>query len=300
MGPGRNRNWALCGLAVACGWSGIATVQPALADGPTIVHEIDLGRVHGYHIELDARRGPVNGHTGTPADRASRSRRAPEVRLRVSHGGARSIYSVPATVRAREIRLRSPLIRLTLRFEPGRDLAIEPWCGGTLIRTTSGAYVGSFRFRGESGYVKVARHRLLGERTLAPSTCGSRRPTAEVVGLPARRGLAAILHAHNVASSTHLYAFARDDGRGALYATNRGRRKEILIRRYAFARARGEGLWLAAGLDAATVGPLAPLFRGSAEFTAPDSWTGDLAVRFLGIGPEPLTGPGFVATLEPG
>ena len=169
-----------------------------------------------------------------------------------------------------------------------------------------GVFVGSFRFRGEHGYVSVRAHRAKGAVVTVARRCerGTRGPS---------RPRPLVLRGRNEnAESATLVAGWRHGGSVQNFAAYEARQGFIFLAQSAesrgsvaiFHEARStadDGLSLNDSLTEAEVSPPRP-FSGSGTYrAAPDgtvSWDGSLSVFFPGAGEVPLTGPPFEATVD--
>jgi hypothetical protein len=150
-----------------------------------------------------------------------------------------------------------------------------------------GHFRGVFRFRGEDGYVKARAHKIrvnMGRN--GPLHCQGHEHGTELV---ARSG------------TTKFFAFDDTDlGATFLDASSKERVGPVQVHRMAFRGSppdAGEFTFNSA-LTSARVAPGGPSFTGTAGFSSPANWTGNLAVSFAGEENVPLTGPGFRANLK--
>jgi hypothetical protein len=225
--------------------------------------------------------------------------------------------------------------RIALRFRPsGRLLRLPPGSacashrGGVLARL--GVYVGELRFRGEGGYTSAQAHRVKGSsidigalvdclggvtadrhavlpslRLPAPSPHGSVAYPPSVPTHPTTGPKPTTLIADDKlpVAQTVFGAQAYGSGRVQFLATEAASEGSIGIARFVFAAAPPAAFAFDDALSLAGVTPPPP-FSGSATFThgvgGARSWTGSLAVSFLGAADVPLTGASFNASLRRG
>jgi hypothetical protein len=202
-----------------------------------------------------------------------------------------------------------------------------------------GVFVGGLRFRGEDGYTSASVHRVPGSSVdfksfvaCLVSGLSSKRDAAQVeerlpAGLPAfgaavpgalgrlPRGLEVPTHPSPGPKPTTLAADhklpldrtlfeARSRGRDKVEFAAIDERSEgsIAVVRYVDLRAAPATFVADPALSLAGVSPPPP-FSGSGTWrrgAAGKSWTGSLAVSFLGAPDVPLDGPGFASTLTRG
>jgi len=199
-----------------------------------------------------------------------------------------------------------------------------------------GFFVGELRFRGEDGYTSARIHRVRGgsfslaalldcllrggppgRNALLPSATlpmdlrpfgiGTRRfgaapGTPEVDTHPSRRPKRTVLLSNQKlpVSRTVFAAAKRDSGRARFLAFDAGSEGSIAIARIALASGSESAFTSDDSLAKADVAPPAP-FAGTASFDhgpgGEKSWTGSLAVSFLGKPRVPLTGSPFETLL---
>jgi hypothetical protein len=150
-----------------------------------------------------------------------------------------------------------------------------------------GDFHGTLRFRGEDNYVRVRAHRLHGfVGRSGPARCHGHD---HGIGLVAR------------ASQTKFTAFEDTDlGVTVLGASTKARVGHVTVHRraYRYSRADAGEFSFDPGLTSAHIAPAGDPFSGSADFASPASWTGPLAVSFLGEDNVPLAGPEYRVTLK--
>jgi hypothetical protein len=201
--------------------------------------------------------------------------------------------------------------RIRLKYQPRgkaplKDVPERCFIGGSSESRTRAIAPphGIVRFLGEGGYTSVIAHRARGV-IHEKLTCGEPRKT----------------HSHD---RSHVPVLVADSKDGPLFSAGRQlsgssppgtptaeqvgffaldfqRDRQIQIFRVAGADGPSGDFTYDSALTSATVTPPAP-FSGSAQFERlPDgstNWTGSLSVDFPGLGPVPLTGFPFTATLE--
>ena len=150
-----------------------------------------------------------------------------------------------------------------------------------------GQFRGTFRFRGEGGYTHAHASKVRGfVGRNSPRTCHGHDHFIELV-----------------ARSDQTKFMALDDpkfGVTFLRASTKKRVDAVEVHREAF-RAVGVDageFTFDPDLTTAHVAPGGGAFTGSADFLSLASWTGSLAVSFLGEDDVPLAGPGYRATLR--
>lgn len=196
---------------------------------------------------------------------------------------------------------------ISMRFRESRQ---RPWFGkrrrcrgADRFVVRRGVFVGSFRFRGEGGYLTVRAHRAKGSISSVAAKCqrqGHRRRERSssifedsISGLLAtdRAGVAATVFAAISFRGRLIHLAQREENRGRL-----------AILRIAVLSGRGE-LPLNEAATAGNFSPAAP-FHGNGRYrAAPDgsaSWSGNLSVDFPGAPRFPLTGPDYETFLEAG
>jgi hypothetical protein len=226
------------------------------------------------------------------------------------------------------LRLRSSAQALRLPRRPGCALP-----GGIVVGRT-GVYVGELSFQGEGGYTSARVHRVKGTSIDlgALSSClgglgrKQRRaalPPARFPGLrtatadgraPAPPGVpthpstgpkptALVADAKLPLVRTVFAARARGSSRPRFLATEEASEGPLGVVRYAFVPGPRAAFAFDGPLSLAGVTPPPP-FSGTATFQhgprATKSWTGSLAVSFLGAPDVPLTGSSFKAQLTRG
>jgi hypothetical protein len=226
-------------------------------------------------------------------------------------GEAVSAYLVRGTVTRGALRAKiGDLGTISMRFRlgGGRSISHPRECHGRhrfLVRR--GVFVGSFRFRGEGGYLTSAAHRAKGRvREIAPRCQPHRRParlalaaaphTTKLTQKPERPYLYAARQ-HGVSSSSVL-ALKTKRGRTELLANQETIRGTMAIIRVASVEAGPMALQADDALTRARLTAPAP-FGGDGSFSAAAdgarAWNGDFSVAFPGRADFPLTGPEYDA-----
>lgn len=238
--------------------------------------------------------------------------------VEVVHGQARAAtaYVARGTVTPGRIQASfGDLGRLEMRFRPsGRTSLSKPLhhChGASLYRSRLGVFAGSFRFKGENGYISVHAHRAKGaiRDSLSPH-CGRQgaRGSEQGAARASGDGFQSIEPESLAASWRHgvgAVSFAAIGfGKGLLYLTFAEQSEGALAKiRFAFTSGPSKALSINDALTQARVSPPAP-FEGTGTYrAAPDgttTWTGVLSVNFPGAGHFPLTGPQFKTELGAG
>lgn len=273
---------ALVALLVLAALAG--TAPSAGAAGPAASFEL---RADGYRVVVDGRGENVSVDV-------HRERR---------HGEALSSYTVHGTVARERLRARfGNFGSVSMRFRTTRVTRPRGCRGRHRFRVRHGEFVGSFRFRGEGGYVSVSARRAKGTvREVAPD-CRGRRPLA-------RAARAGVPHSDNVNQRPEFgYVFGswRHAGSSAAVLASKSRRggTEVIadqeatrgamsIFRLAVVRAGPRALRTDDALTRAWLTAPAP-FAGRATFRAAAdghrTWEGGLTVDFPGLEGYPLTG----------
>jgi hypothetical protein len=247
-------------------------------------------RADGYSVSVEGR-----GH---------------QVTLTVRRGLSASSYVTRGTASPDGIRARfGHFGRIAVRFKPsGKASRRKPQrrCDGRPSTLRSGTFTGTFRFRGEDGYISIDAHRAKGRSATLPRwRCGNRgRPEAGISARPKRDDfeeaeLEAVTPNERVvflASGLHI-----KDGPSLIFfiAGTKERRGSVRISRFAFLiSGKGRTFTFERTPRSASVRPPKP-FHGSAEFSIVDgrpSWAGNLSVSLPGATVD-LTGPAFKTKL---
>ncbi len=192
--------------------------------------------------------------------------------------------------------------RISARFKPDGSvdhLRPPKSCKGREQVVRSGAFVGSIKFRGESGYTRLNAHRVRGTMASPRSwKCPDppSRPLGNAASLPAALG-AFTPHSHVV--------FAAIGGSellptGFFLAGTSERHGALRINRSALAEGKPATFDVLDDLSSATVSPPKP-FAGTATFKrnadGSTEWFGTLSVALPGVESTALTGPTFTANL---
>lgn len=233
--------------------------------------------------------------------------------LRVSGRSQFVDYAVNGQVTESGIEARfGKLGELSLAFEPTQTRIGETpaKCEGEPRKQMKGVYVGTFRFRGERGYVEVERSRIEGwMHVVPPRYCPTLKGARRLGSKPrpfARQGEDLAVLSAGERRRDHWALFgviaSRDPAEpstifiASTYEIGEGMR----IVHYAIARGRASSFRFDLGEGTAAVKPPYP-FQGWARFRrgphAHNSWRGTLRVRMLGIAPVDLVGPRFRAKI---
>lgn len=273
--------------------------------GPSRNGEITVLRLEnrdGYEISVIALEQTV-------ALAVSRSNDPSAVTIYLAHGRV-TPSSIRASFAARgriALRLGASSQALRLPRSPGCRLA-----GGVVGRI--GVYVGELSFQGEDGYTSALAHRVKGTSIdfRALSSClagqGRKRLAALPPGVPTHpstgpKPTALVADAKLPLERTIFSAQARGSSYPRFLAEEEGSEGSLGIVRFAFVRGPRPTFAFDDALSLAGVTPPPP-FSGSATFQhglgPGKSWTGSLAVSFLGAPGVPLTGAPFKAQLARG
>jgi hypothetical protein len=237
-------------------------------------------------------------------------------------GGLSTTYMVSDSASPEGIAANlGPLGRIDVRFVPSGETRTvhvprrDPRRYGCrfpsrLVRSL-GTFTGTISFHGENGFTSVDATQVRG--SVGPSArprCGDQQQTLRLAAAPERRRVEHVW----LASDTVLAAVdrsSREDGLFTIllvYATGddvrygvdsiESPRPGLTIRRTATVIAPRSTFSHPGDLASATLRPPAP-FSGEASFTARrERLSGDLAVKFPGLPPQPLTGPGFETRID--
>lgn len=290
-------------LALAC-FSLAAAASAAAKPGfyvskPFHTVSVHLGTSDGYRIEV-----------------GSWGRR---ISLDAFKDGTSARYTVPGRADASGIDARfGSFGRVSLKFVPEGPPKVEgtagPTCKGKDATLQRGSFVGSVRFRGEGGFIRVRRQRARG------SIYRSFRLVCRVGHLPRRPPSRLLQHGFSLgavpvsAGGAPWFSVYKEEPRESsrihwsseeanYLASSSEARGRLRIERSASATAAPETFAvepLEGEPSLATVLPPSP-FSGSARIErAADggaAWTGDLAVELPGLGTVQLAGSGYTAKL---
>jgi hypothetical protein len=143
---------------------------------------------------------------------------------------------------------------------------------------------GRIRFDGENGYTGVHANRVDGRYFSGNARCPR-----------GRRSRGIFLTAKSGSVEFHASEYRNFPKEKFLYASQDEKVRRVSVRR---AAVNYRGVFdFASDLSTAHVASEGAL-AGSADFTAPDQWTGDLTASFPGEAPVALTGPDFTARLK--
>jgi hypothetical protein len=245
-----------------------------------------------------------------------------KVQLTVSHGRLSrknftfTTYKAPASVSwSRIVAGLGDLGELSLHFQPSGKVRITyqrkpKGCkGSSKIVRRLGTFTGAIRFEGEEGYTSIETDHVEGSvGTPTTITCSFTGSFSEGGHRHKRhhRPKGAYLGA-TVTGNTLGFAASRSgpNQHSDFVARSTEKAGPVSITRYATATGAPQSFTFDNRFSSATVTPPLP-FTGTAEYhrgrnPIVGSWTGSLAVTFLGAANVPLTGPAFTtALLEPG
>lgn len=263
----------------------LALMAPAAAQASAtsreLLYSFETHSANGYRIVVEATASTL----ALGVIHNERGRRA----------GESTYYIARASTRGGRITSRiGSLGSVSMTFHPtGAERVERANCRSTFTRSRPGTFVGSLRFLGEGGYVKLNAHRLRGAARRRgpecnPSAARRLEGGAKVDRLYAsfRNGLdATYFYANTLASGGSFYEVEADTG-GSEYG----------VERFAYAFAPGSTFATDRSLSSANLTPPYP-FSGTGSFQrAADGaalWSGSLAVSFPGEADVPLTGPPF-------
>lgn len=233
-----------------------------------------------------------------------------QVSLEVEDPDAATTYSVRGHGGRRVVKGNfGELGRIAVRFRPrGTAWRKAPprRCEGKDAVIRRGVFVGTIRFRGEGGYLRIRRHRARGiTRTTPRWRCRPQRGGGFFGLVEKLIPLKEPTLAAFVPGSQLTFAALREsgpDGPGLIVflVLARERRGPVRIERFAFQLGEPEEFTVKPGLRQATLRPPEP-FKGSAKLVrgadGSIEWSGSLAVSLPGAPSLPLTGPAFTADL---
>lgn len=189
----------------------------------------------------------------------------------------------------------TPTSKQEVTSEPQGD------CRGRKALIQQGIWEGSFSFRGEHGYAKADVKRVRGIAVHSFREVCKGPDAGDEYSAPPEVTLRA--HSRRGRHEVDFQAATRSARGGRIEEFNAAlteRRPKLFIRRSTFA---GGGAVVGqfdfdGTTGSARLAPPEP-FLGSAELdpAAAETWTGDLIVPFLGVGPVALAGPDFRASL---
>jgi hypothetical protein len=220
------------------------------------------------------------------------------------HGGS-AAYKAPAIVSEDFIKADlGPFGKVDLAFHPsGHTRKIEVKCSKFTYPFESGTYEGTVEFEGEHGYTRVSATRIPLQPPLT-SLCGSGGVGGKGEGRgPGEKGarLRGVSFADGRRLSFQVNKNHPRKGRVPFSATLDERRDEIQIHRSVEGFAPASSFHFDPHLRSAELS-LPPPFSGSADLrrrpnSISPSWTGDLAVDFVGHPDVRLAGPGVYVSL---
>lgn len=229
-----------------------------------------------------------------------------DVRKPRSRGEAMTGYLVHGTVARERLRARfGDLGSISMRFQGGTVTRPHGCHGRHRFLIRHGAFVGSFRFRGEGGYVSIAARRAKGTaREVAPSCLGRRPARAARAGVPHSEGVKqrpeygyVFGSWRHAGSSAAVLASKSRQGKTELIATQEAIRGAMSITRLAFAETGAKSLRTNDSLTRAWLDGVPAPFAGQGRYVAAAdghrTWEGSLTVDFPGLAGFPLTGPDY-------
>ncbi len=194
--------------------------------------------------------------------------------------------------------------RISARFKPDGSIdRLRPpkSCQGREQVVRSGAFVGSIKFRGESGYTRLSTHRVRGTMASPRSWKCPDTPPPDI-----HSGNAASLPAALGAFTPHRHVvFIAIGGSEELpfrffIAGTSERQGALRINRSVLVEGGPRSFDALGDLSSATVSPPKP-FAGTASFKrnadGSTEWSGTLSVALPGVESTALTGPTFTANL---
>jgi hypothetical protein len=224
------------------------------------------------------------------------------------HAGAGDYYYTRAHLAGHRIEGDfGPLGAVTMRFRPSRASAGDPRpgsCDGRYrLSTSPGTFVGSWRFRGEGGYVSIDVSRAKGSLEIFSPSAHCQAEAGREKARKARQGpKVTYLGAYFRQGLDAVYFSARNDreGKASYFATDESGGDQFGISRYAYVEASPLTFATDDALRFASISPPYP-FGGSGLIERnPDgsrAWTGSLSVSFPGAPDVALTGAQFKTQL---
>lgn len=192
--------------------------------------------------------------------------------------------------------------RISARFKPdGRVRRLQPpkSCKGREQVVRSGAWIGSIKFRGESGYTRLNAHRVSGTMASPRSWKCPDRPDRH---LGNAASLPVVLGAFTPHSQVVFVAIGGSELLSFQFfiAGTSERYGALRINRSALVEGKPASFDASEDLSSATVSPPKP-FAGTASFKrnadGSTEWSGTLSVALPGVEGTALTGPTFTAKL---
>jgi hypothetical protein len=284
-------------IAIAAGLALAGGAQSASASFPIGGAGAEVG------VEFKLKAGALRLDLGNNADDDEN-----EITLTVRGHREMVFYTAEGDVNRNGIEAKfGKLGEVSLAFQPTKTFTgrVPKRCKGEAPSDMEGVFAGTFRFRGERGYVETEATRIHGEmHVVPPRECSYPR---RAPSLRSRAGRAGGEEDTGVVSARrdHRAAFSaighRDPNSTSFLAATFELREGMQIVRYAYAGARASAFSFNLRKGTATVRPPWP-FQGNASFRrGPDghnSWRGSLRVRMLGVDPVDLVAPGFRATIK--
>lgn len=225
-----------------------------------------------------------------------------KITVTVDRRDVTAIYAVDGEVSTQGMSARiGSLGRIRVDFRPaGKPVQLVPseQCRGKGQLVWEGIFVGTIRFRGESGYTRLARNRVRGTTAVPRSwRCRPMRGNndAPPLGVPVLGAFTSHPHVGFAAITESEIEDLRFFVGGMFE-----RRGSMRVERSASADGKPYTFDVQSDLSAATVSPPRP-FSGTASYVrnadGSTSWSGNLSVALPGAGKVPLTGPNFTVEL---
>jgi hypothetical protein len=272
----------------------------AAADGPT---GADAGTEVGVEFKLRAGGFVVELENNADDD-------DDELTLTVRGHRQAVVYLVEGEVTRKGVEAKfGKLGELSVGFQPTKTFTgrLPTRCEGEAPKGMEGVFSGTFRFRGERGYVESEATRVHGEmHVVPPRKCAPRRaalrsrPRAGRASGGEDTAVVSALRDHKVGFAAIAHRDPRVPSSTSFLATTFEPREGMRIYRYAYAGARAPAFRFNLRKGTAVVRPPWP-FQGGARFHrgphGHNSWAGSLRVQLLGIDPVDLAAPGFRARI---
>ncbi len=197
--------------------------------------------------------------------------------------------------------------KISMRFRESRH---RPWFGkkrrcrgADRFVVRRGVFVGSFRFRGEDGYLKVRTQRAKGSIVSIAAKCrrGDRRRSLRSTS-PFEEEFSGLIASDRNGVNSTVFGAISFGGRLFYLAQREESRGKLAVLRMAIVRTHGE-LPLNEAVTAGKFSPGTPFHGAGLYRAAPDgstSWSGGLSIDFPGAPRFPLAGPTYETFLEAG
>lgn len=275
-------------VLLTCLGCALAVCPPAMASPTPLIPRFELSATNGYTfvVEKLGRRVKV---------RAERDTTGP------LEGMEMGDYEVPAEagVPKNDIDARfGSLGEIAVHFQPSGERVehhrrVPHGCSGARrIVEYTGTFVGTIHFQGEGGYTEV-------QASEAPGTVGTDPSVGCMVGKLFGSGSTTLLVGRK---DVVMLALRHRRNPASFIAGISEKTEDLSVFRGVQMEAPPQTFRIGPRLGWASVSPPAP-FSGSARFSHPKGrrprWSGSLSVDLPGAPGTPLTGPGFLAVLEP-